>query len=201
MEQNELKIQRSNDGGISADESRHIEGYAIVFDRPSCVMYDWEKDWDYKEYIDRSAVTQELIDKSDIICRLDHNPDKMLARSKNGKGTLQLAIDDHGLKYAFDAPNTSAGDEALELIRRGDITGSSFIAFAKRDTMKWSKEGKIAKCVITQFTSFFDVSPVQRPAYEATDVTVRSMAEEFMNRQKPAPAPGYTKPKSKVRIL
>ena len=59
----------------------------------------------------------------------------VLARSKFGNGSLELTIDDTGLRYKFDAPNTQLGDELLEGIRRGDISTSSFAFKVEED--KW----------------------------------------------------------------
>ena len=68
-----------------------------------------------------------MIEKSDILCLLNHNEDKgVLARSKFGVGSLSLSVDSTGLKYRFDAPNTAVGNELLEGLRRGDISTSSF---------------------------------------------------------------------------
>ena len=45
---------------------------------------------------------------------LNHNEERgVLARSKFGNGSLELTIDDTGLRYKFDAPNTQLGDEII----------------------------------------------------------------------------------------
>ncbi|MEG1543423.1 MAG: HK97 family phage prohead protease [Tannerellaceae bacterium] len=195
-QEKEIKIQRANDSPIIAGaDSRLIEGYALKFDKPSELMYDWQRECTYTENIARGAVTEDIIKKSDVICYLDHNPNKMLARSRFGEGTLKLEIDEIGLKYSFEAPNTAAGDEALELIRRKDITGSSFYANVKRENMSWTINGKKGVCTINRFTQFFDVSPVQRPAYECTEAVVRAMAEDIVKG--PEPKPAYQKPKTR----
>ena len=79
-----------------------------------------------------------LIDRSDVLCLLNHNEDKgVLARSKYGEGSMKLEVDEVGVKYTFEAPNTALGDELIEGIKRGDITTSSF-AFTVGDD-KWTK--------------------------------------------------------------
>lgn len=62
----------------------------------------------------------------DIKMTLWHNREKLLARSNRGEGTLALTVDEIGVKYSFEAPNTPDGNTALELVRRGDLSGSSF---------------------------------------------------------------------------
>lgn len=105
-----------NVGNIStSDESRKVEGYALVFNSQS-------EDLGFYETISTEAITEETIRKSDVMCLLDHDKNRgVLARSRYGKGSLKLSVDDKGLKYEFDAPHTSLGDELLEMLRRGDI--------------------------------------------------------------------------------
>jgi HK97 family phage prohead protease len=117
---------------------------------------------------------------------LNHNEDKgVLARSKNGSGSLTLEIDERGLKYSFEAPNTNLGDELLEGIRRGDITTSSFAFRVGKD--KWDKrsDGTYLR-TICNISELFDVSPVYRAAYDATSVCVdtRGMDEAKANEKR-----------------
>ena len=71
---------------------------------------------------------------------MDHNKDRgVLARSTNGEGSLKLSIDEKGLKYSFEAPNTALGDEILEGIRRGDIRACSFAFTVAEGGDKWEK--------------------------------------------------------------
>ena len=45
----------------------------------------------------------------------NHNTDSILARTTSG--TLRLEVDDVGLRFAFEAPNTTLGSDMLELVR------------------------------------------------------------------------------------
>lgn len=151
---------------------RHVSGYAVVFETPS-------KNIGWVETIKRGAITQETLDKSDILAKFDHDDSKVLARSKYGKGSLTLTLDERGLKYEFDAPNTVLGDELLEYLKRGDITASSFcFTVANEDNAeRWFKEGENICRHINKIDRLFDVSPVFMPAYEAT--TCAKRFEEF----------------------
>lgn len=158
-------------------ESRTVEGYAALFDTDSELLYD--------EFIERIApgAFDGVIEVSDVKAWLNHNPSRgILARSKNGEGTLELTIDDKGLKYRFESPKTALGDELLEGLRRGDITGSSFAFSVSSD--KWEKmgEGKY-KRTITKIDGLYDVSPVYDPAYSQTTVAVRSL-EKIKKQEK-----------------
>ena len=104
---------------------------------------------------------------------LDHDKQRgILARSKNGVGTLELIVDEKGLLYRFEAPNTTLGDEVLEYLRRGDITESSFCFTVESDTWEKKSDGTW-KRTIHQFDELFDVSPVYDAAYSATSVCLR----------------------------
>ena len=119
----DLRVRESQKEG---EESRTITGYAILFNTPSVALYDYD-DEEEREVIAPSAVTKELLDSCDIKFTMYHNRQIILARSKNGEGTLKYNVDKKGVSFEFDAPKTVDGDTALELVRRGDITGCSFM--------------------------------------------------------------------------
>jgi HK97 family phage prohead protease len=74
----------------------------------------------FREVIAPEAL-EGIIAKSDCLMLLEHNRSKgVLARSKYGKGSLQLTVDETGLKFRFACPNTAVGDEAYEGVKRGD---------------------------------------------------------------------------------
>lgn len=161
-----MKERRMYDQDITVQpESRKVEGYAVVFNSESNDLGG------FKEIIEPTALDG-VIEKSDILCLLNHNEDKgVLARSKNGTGSLALEIDEKGLRYSFEAPNTNLGDELLEGLKRGDITTSSFAFRVGKD--KWNKNGDGTYLrTISNISELFDVSPVYRAAYDATSVSV-----------------------------
>lgn len=150
---------------IDEPESRTISGYAIVFNTESSGIAG------FTEVIEPRALDG-VIDKSDVLCLLNHNEDRgILARSKNGTGTLSLEIDETGLKYTFEAPKTALGDEVLEGIRRGDISTSSFAFTVGADNWSKKDDGTYLR-TIQSIGELFDVSPVYRAAYDATSVQV-----------------------------
>lgn len=156
--------------------SRRVEGYAVVFDSPS-------ENMGFIETIHRGAITDETIQNSDVFARFNHSDDKILARSKYGQGSLQLTVDDIGVRYAFDAPNTALGDELLEYLHRGDITSSSFaftISSEPQSERWYKKDGQLYRDIY-KIDRLYDVAPVWTPAYEATTCSARSleMVEKF----------------------
>jgi len=151
-------------------ESREVSGYAVVFDSMS-------EDLGFFETIHRGAITEETINTSDVFARFNHDSNKILARSKKGKGSLSLSVDENGVMYRFKAPKTALGDELLEYLERGDITASSF-AFSldpsDKEAEKWSnREGKLYRDIY-HINRLYDVAPVFSPAYEATSCSTRA---------------------------
>lgn len=160
------EVRNSNQEILAiAPESRKVEGYAIVFNSESNDLGG------FKEVIEPRALDG-VLEKSDILCLLNHNEDKgVLARSNKGTGSLTLEIDDIGLRYSFDAPNTALGDELLEGLRRGDITNSSFSFIVNKDNWTKKEDGTYLRTIIS-IKELFDVSPVYFPAYNSTSVKV-----------------------------
>ena len=150
-------------------ESRTVEGYAVVFESES-------EDLGWREIIHKGAITEETIKNSDVFAKFNHDSNKVLARSKFGNGSLLIEVDDNGVRYMFDAPKTSLGDELLEYLHRGDIASSSFaFSINKNDTSaeRWYKKDGIIYRDIYKIEKLYDVSPVFSPAYEATSCSAR----------------------------
>ena len=152
-------------------DSNTIYGKAISFDTLSVDLGG------FRETIKRGAITQELIDNSDIFARTNHDNDYILARSKHGKGSLSLELRDDGFYFSFELPNTEKGNELREHIKRGEITQCSFafIAAKEPNAEVWRKENGIVYRDIYKIGYLGDVAPVYRPAYEETYVSLRAM--------------------------
>lgn len=168
MEQNKDKIERRQllaSEMIVQEESRTVEGYALLFDTPSDGL-------SFEEIIARGALDG-VIEKSNVFAYLDHDYRRgVLARSIEGKGTLALTIDTKGLKYRFDAPKTALGDELLEHLRLGNIEESSFAFTVAEET--WEMVGDDNwKRTISKIDQLYDVSPVFDGAYSKTSVYTR----------------------------
>lgn len=158
------------DGISQQPESRSVSGYALIFNSESRDLGG------FNEVIEPSAL-EGVLERSDVLCLLNHNEDKgVLARWNQGKGSLTLEVDERGLKYSFEAPNTALGDELLEGIRRGDISTSSFAFKVGKDNWTKRSDGRYLR-TINSISSLVDVSPVYRAAYEATSVNTRGLME------------------------
>ena len=153
-------------------ENRTIDGYAIVFNSLSHNLGG------FVERVLPEAVQDGVIEKSDVVALLNHDASRgILGRSRNGKGSLQLSADEHGLRFVVDAPKTALGDECLEYLRRGDATQCSFAFTVAEDSWEKQSDGTYLR-TIRKFDRLYDCSILTcTPAYEATSVSCRSFDE------------------------
>jgi len=164
---------RSSAVGESGETKQFVEGYAAKFNSVTTIGTYYP----YEEEIAAGAFDDVL--KDDVRCLFNHDPNYILARSKEGKGTLKLSIDSTGFKYSYESPNRSYANDLLDAIDTGDVSQSSF-AFKIKE-QKWSfgdpQKGTLDKRTILKFEKLFDVAPVTYPAYTDTEVAKRSMEE------------------------
>ena len=162
--------RRSFDIEFREAESRKVEGYASVFNSRSKDLGG------FTEIIDPAAFNG-VIERSDVLALLNHDQDRgVLARSRKGVGSLTLTVDERGLHYSFDAPNTALGNELVEGLKRGDITTSSFAFTVAGERWDKDEDGRYVR-TITQIDKLYDVSPVYNEAYEDTSVALRSLEQ------------------------
>ena len=144
----------------AGDDTLVVEGYASNFD----VEYDLGY---FKESVSRGAFDEVLND--DVRFLLNHTG-APLARTTNG--TLELSVDETGLKYRAALADTQDGRDLYKLIKRGDITQSSFAFTIDKD--EWSEDRSTR--TITKVGRLLDTSAVTYPASASTSVYARNMA-------------------------
>jgi len=169
-----------------AADARTIVGYAALFNSVSVNM-GW-----FKEQIAPGAFDK--TDLSDVVATFNHNPDLIQARTK--AKNLIVTVDNFGLKYEFEAPNTTAGNDLLENVRCGNIQSSSFtfqVRAAAWELLQNDPDGAEELRTITDFSIVHELAPVVFPAYEDTEVALRSFTEERSRRNKPIIMPMYNR--------
>jgi HK97 family phage prohead protease len=160
---NDIVEQRAYEGELKAvADSRTVEGYASVFNSMS------EDLGGFREIILPGAFSEVL--DNDVRALYNHDINYLLARTASG--TLELWEDDKGLGYRFEMPNTSYGNDMLELFKRGDLSQSSFGFTVEKDS--WKMENGQHVRYIERVGSLFDVSPVVYPAYSQASSGLRS---------------------------
>jgi len=145
----------------ASEDTRKIRGHAIVFDSKSVNLGG------FREIIRSEAVDRTIREALDVRAYVDHDSSKIIGRTR--AGTLMLRKESRGLFVEIDPPNTTAGNDILESIRRGDVTGMSFGFRVLEDEWR-DEEGEPVREVLDMTIS--EVSIVSNPAYPQTDVAV-----------------------------
>jgi len=168
----ELRVSCNEDG----TENRTITGTAIVFNSRSELLS--EQGLRFYETIAPEAISADLINKSDIVMLYNHSKDGgVLARSKNGTGTLSIRVTSTGVDFSFDAPNSPIGDNMLESVKRGDLDACSFAFYVAQGGDTWVKDSTAYQRTINQIALLTDFSIVVNPAYTATNCNSRGLTE------------------------
>lgn len=150
-----------------------IVGYAAVYFRAGEPGTEFQMDHDVFERIAPGAFDR-AIREVDVRGLFNHESTYLLGRTTSG--TLRLSSDSRGLRYEIDPPDTETAREVLALIRRGDVTGSSFAFNILPGGDRVHKEAVNGKTrYIRELTSLklFDVGPVTFPAYKGATTSVR----------------------------
>ena len=154
-----------------------VEGYAAVFGEETNIGGV------FMERIERGAFT-DAIGRDDVVFLVNHEG-LPLARTRSG--TLKLTEDDHGLKIetTLDADDPDVKSIAGKM-KRGDLDKMSFAFYP--DVQEWDETGDLPVRSISK-VSLYDVSIVTTPAYEGTEIALRSLAD---SRVKQAPKRNLT---------
>ena len=181
-----LQVREDENG----QQSREVNGRAIVFGVRSVNLTPWSSTRVVYEVLEPGCLTQELINRSDVIYNLNHNSSvlNVLGRFRNSeKDTLKLELRADGVYNSCELPQTTAANDALELIKRGDINGQSFafeddwedtengVSYERTNETVDGKEVWIRH--VKKIVGLYDVSIVTHPALEQTSVTTRENSE------------------------
>jgi uncharacterized protein len=155
---NVSNIEVRNDDGKNI-----VVGYGAVFNSESNDLGG------FVEYIAPGAFDGRLEDDVRFLINHDGLP---LARTTNN--TLRLSVDEKGLKYEADMPDTTLANDLMTLLKNGTISQSSF-AFTVEDDSWRNEDGKNIR-TINKVSRLYDVSSVTYPAYnEAGSFALRSL--------------------------
>lgn len=124
------------------------------------------------------------IESQDVRALFNHDPNLILGRNRAQPApTLTLAEDQKGLAIEILPPDTQWARDLLVSIERGDISQMSFGFRAAKGGQEWNWDLAVPERTLRD-VDLYDVSPVTFPAYQETDVTVRSL-EEYRREFKP----------------
>lgn len=149
-----------------------IAGYAIVWDTPSTNL-------PFTEIISKGALNG--VNLSDVLALYNHDFANVLGRVD--AGTLKLNVDDHGLHFVLDIPDTTLGHDVYTNIKNGNLRGLSFRFTIANGGEQWKQINGQPTRVISKIATMREISLVSVPAYDDTSVEVTRSFKEFTKAQ------------------
>lgn len=156
-----------------------IRGYAILFDTPTTI-YD-KRNGLYTEIIKREALDN--ADLSDVYLLFGHDYNQVLGHTR---ANLRLEVDDVGLFYEVELPNTRLSRDVFNLVEQrqylgretsGSIVDGNSFGFYSNDEV-------IDGIRVVRSLILDEISIVPRPAYElACSVASRQSNAEKVEHQ------------------
>ena len=183
------------------EHGHFLTGQPIVFnERTNLVWYD--------EIIEPGALTD--TDLKDVRFLINHNTDMIpLARSRNNNAnsTMQMEVTDKGMniRVDLDTENNTDARSLYSAVERGDISGMSFM-FAVRDDAWDDINTEHPTRHVRAIEKVFEVSAVTFPAYDATSISARGLADALDSAKaslesERAKAKMIERKKQKIRIM
>ena len=153
------------------DKKMEIKGYAVVFNSPET--------YGYTEVIDKHALDE--TDMSDVVLRYNHN-DSFIVLARTRNGSLKLNTDETGLMMNANLQDDITDHKNIfNAIKSELIDKQSFAFSVEEDSYDYDTDTR----TILKIGKLFDVSVVDQPFYNATDVSVaRNQNDEFMEKRK-----------------
>ncbi len=135
-----------------------VTGYAAVFNEPTSAV-------GFTEVIRHGAFSRSLKETDNIRALYQHDDNLLLGTTQ--ADTLRLREDNHGLAFELDLPDTTAGRDVLELVKRGDIAGCSFGFYVQEER----NQNDVRELLDVDL---IEITLTANPAYKKTCVDVRS---------------------------
>ena len=170
MEKAIKEVRLSEVRTLEENEKMVVEGYAVVFE--STTDLGW-----CKEVIDRNAFSN--CNMQDCVLKYNHNDNCLiLARTRNN--SLQLVVDDKGLKIRAELIDTQNNKDIYKMIQAGLLDKMSFAFTTSRE--EWDYETDTRR--ILEIDRLFDVSVVDIPAYDTTEIYARNKEQYEEEKEK-----------------
>lgn len=165
MERSYIPVNLTEVRAEKEGDKTYISGYASVYNQPTDKA-------GFREVVKPTAFDRALRAKQDVRVLFNHDPSKILGRTKSG--TAELFSDNKGLKFRCEMPNTTTGNDVMESIKRGDIDQCSFgfvpVKQAWVNTPDPADKNKTITTRELHDVDLADVSAVTYPAYQGTSV-------------------------------
>jgi len=157
----ETRVEDKKEGG----KKLVLRGYPILFNTET-EIYDF---WcgTIRETILPTALDN--TDLSDVYLLMGHNPDNLLARAGVN---MRLEIDETGLFFEAELPNTQLARDTYNLVEAGILDGMSF-GFRSGDEIN---ESTLTR-TITSIDELYEITITPFPAYKEASVVAKNKAD------------------------
>lgn len=152
------------------EEDMTVEGYAVVFDNVTDLGYR-------KEVIDRKAFNG--CDMSDVCMKYNHE-DNVLIMARTRNQSLQLILDEKGLKIRAKLIDTQNNKDIYKMIQAGLLDKMSFAFTVSKQETDYETDTRR----VLSIDKLYDVSVVDVPAYDTTEIYARSKKEYEAEKEK-----------------
>lgn len=169
VKQSQIRAVNNNDGSYT------VSGYAVVFNQPSQPL-------PFIEYISRDALND--VDFSKTLLLYAHDYNKILARADSS--TLKTEIDDTGLKFTAQIPDTTLGTDTFKNIQAGNIKGCSFGFTIANGGDRWdTRDDGTTIHYVDKIDTVSELTLTAIPAYEETSVSaqVQRDLQEYLKEE------------------
>lgn len=173
MKNKEVRMLNQQFRAVDNEENKMIiEGYAIVFNQPAT--------YDYTEIISEKSLDN--TDMSDVVLRYNHN-DSFIVLARTRNKSLELIPDKNGLKIRATLQDDITDHVNIYNAIRSQLIDKQSFAFTVR---AFEYDYETDTRTITDIDKLYDVSVVDQPFYEGTDVSISRdiKAEDFIEERK-----------------
>ena len=141
-----------------------LEGLAIPFGVMS-------EDIGFRETIAPGAFSKHLRSDPDVRAYVEHDASQIIGRTR--AGTLTLEARDDGVHVSIDPPDSARGNDLVESVRRGDLSGMSIGFRVIEDSWETTRDGESHRTV--HEAELLETSVVSNPSYPETTIALRSL--------------------------
>lgn len=149
-----------------AEGKNEVFGYALKWG----VTYDMG--W-FTEEVHRDALKN--ADLSDVRVLFNHDPNFIVGRTKSG--TAEVGVDETGLWYRAQIPDSPNGQNLAVALQRGDVDQSSWGFYINSRGDEWTVKDNKDHRTVKSVRAVVDTSPVTYPANPDTSAAKRSKDE------------------------
>lgn len=188
----ETRVDEKQEGG----KKLVLRGYPILFNTETNIYDFWYGE--VRETILPTALNG--TDLTDVYLITGHNiePDKVLGRNNVN---MRMEVDDTGLFFECQLPNTQLARDIYNLIEEGIVDGMSF-GFTCSDEVNETTKTR----TITHIDELFEVTITPFPAYKEASVIVQKQRtkeeqEKLAKEQEEAQAREEAEKKQKIKNL